>query len=232
VNGPPENAPPPLSRLMREAPPLVLCALAPLLPTIHCEGNGKGVPVLVFPGLLCSDATTSRLRRSLDAVGFRSAGWGLGLNRGLTPGLLEACRARLESVAAEAGEPVILLGWSLGGLYAREVAKVCPGLVRCVITLGSPFSGDLHGNNAWRIYEWLNDHKVDELPLAAHLAVKPPVPTVAAWSPKDGIVSPGSARGEPDEADRRVALHSTHMGMGVSAAAVREVVGITLSCLD
>lgn len=217
---------------MREGLALVLPALAPVLPAVHREGDGQGVPVLILPGLLCSDATTSRLRRSLDLVGFRSAGWNLGLNTGLTPGLLADCQDRLEIVAAEAGQPVILLGWSLGGLYARETAKACPHLVRCVITLASPFSGDLHGNNAWRVYEWLNDHKVDELPLAASLATKPPVLTVAVWSAEDGIVSPGSARGEQGEADRTVQIHSTHMGMGASAGAILDVVDVLLSCLD
>lgn len=227
----PSDKPPAFHLLAREVLALALPAMAPVLPPVTCRGDAGGAPVLVFPGLLCSDAMTSRLRHSLETANFRTFGWELGLNSGLRPGLLEGCIARLASVHQECGAKVILLGWSLGGLYAREIAKQKPDLVRAVITMASPFSGNLHGNNAWRVYEWLNDHKVDELPLAGDLARKPPVPTVAVWSAADGIVSPEAARGQLGEADRTVEVHSTHMGMGVSAEAIRDIAAIALSCI-
>ncbi len=96
------------------------------------------------------------------------------------------------------------MGWSLGGIFARELAKQRPELVRLVVTLGSPFSGDPRANNAWRIYELLNDHPVDRPPIASDLAEKPPVPTVAVWSPRDGIVAPVAARRQRHESDRQV----------------------------
>ena len=92
---------------------------------------------------------------------------------------------------------MILVGWSLGGIYAREVAKLRPELAAKVITLGSPFSGDPRANNVWRLYEWVAGHPVDDPPIKTDLAEKPPVPTLAIWSRRDGIVSVASARGEP-----------------------------------
>lgn len=222
--------PPAFHLLAREGLALALPVIAPVLAPVVCEGDAKGTPVLVFPGLLCSDAMTSRLRRSLEAVGFRAYGWKLGFNNGLRPGLLEDCATRLDAVVKECGRKAILVGWSLGGLYARELAKRNPQQVRAVITMGSPFSGNLHGNNAWRVYEWLNDHRVDELPIASDLGTKPPVPTIAIWSAQDGIVAPDAARGQLGEADRTVEVHSTHMGMGVSAESLRTIVAIALSC--
>jgi hypothetical protein len=115
-----------------------------------------------------------------------------------------------------------LVGWSLGGVFARELALVCPEKVRAVVTLGSPFSGDLHSNNMWRIYEIVAGHKVDEPPIERRLD-KPPVPTLAFWSKKDGIVAPRSARGLAHESDRTVELRCAHMAFGVSRRATGNV---------
>ena len=92
---------------------------------------------------------------------------------------------------------MILVGWSLGGVFAREVAKVRPELVAKVVTMGSPFSGDPRSNNVWRLYEWIAGHPVDKPPIDTDTAEKPPVPTLALWSRKDGIVSIRSTRGLP-----------------------------------
>lgn len=227
-----DTQPPPFALLAREAMAVALPAFAPVLPTVDCaglaEGDAAGVPVLVYPGILSSDLTTSRLRRSLETAGFRVFGWEQGLNTGLRPGLIEACVAHLAGVAKQAGEPVVALGWSLGGLYAREIAKLRPDLVRLVVTLGSPFSGNRHGNNAWRLYEMLNDHDVEHLPIQTDLAAKPPVPTIAVWSREDGIISPASARGMLGESDETLEIDSTHMGMGTSAPAIRAVAALLL----
>ena len=118
-------------------------------------------------------------------------------------------------------QPVTLIGWSLGGLFAREVAKHRPDLVRLVITLGSPFSGDPRANNAWRIYEWLNDHSVESPPIGGDLALKPPVRTVAIWSPIDGIVAPLAARGLPGESDQQIELRVRHLSLARAPLGIR-----------
>lgn len=174
---------------------------------------GRGQSVLVYPGYLTTDTSSLRLRRSLNAAGYRAHGWQQGRNRGARADLLDRLGDNLLAVAASSGAKVALIGWSLGGIYAREVAKRHPDQVSLVMTLGSPFSGNLRANNAWRIYELLNDHKVDRPPLEIEIATKPPVRTVAVWSPRDGIVAPSAARGEAWESDRQVQVPIRHLSL-------------------
>jgi pimeloyl-ACP methyl ester carboxylesterase len=122
------------------------------------------------------------------------------------------------------GRRVVLVGWSLGGVFAREVAKRHPDLIDKVVTLGSPFSGDPRANNAWRFYELIAGHKVDAPPIDVRPGEKPPVPTLALWSSRDGVVAPSCARGRDDESDRRVELDCSHMGFGVSSRAYPQIV--------
>ena len=157
-----------------------------------------------------------------DIVAARVAGWGLGMNRGATPETLESLIRRIETFGG--GGKIILVGWSLGGVYARETAKLRPDLVEKVVTLGSPFSGDPRGNNVWRLYEWIAGHPVDRPPIETVLSEKPPVPTLALWSRKDGIVSVRSTRGLPGESDRQVEIDCSHMGFAVSGRAAPAVV--------
>jgi pimeloyl-ACP methyl ester carboxylesterase len=178
--------------------------------------NGGGRSVLVLPGFLASDLLTARLRQTLTAAGYRAYGWELGFNQGITPDLFDRMLRRLDALAA----PASLVGWSLGGLYAREMAKRRPDLVDRVITLGSPFSGDIHANRGWKLYEWLNHHPVDAPPVPVDLAVKPPVLTIALWSAEDGIVAPASSRGKVGEVDRSVEVACRHMDFVSSPAAL------------
>jgi pimeloyl-ACP methyl ester carboxylesterase len=130
-------------------------------------------------------------------------------------------RHRLDQISED--RKVLLVGWSLGGLFARELARACPDRVRAVVTLGSPFSGDPKQNNVWRIYERIARHKVDDPPIP-RVTEKPPVPTLALWSRKDGLIAPRAASGLESERDQAVELDCTHMAFGVSARAAREVV--------
>jgi pimeloyl-ACP methyl ester carboxylesterase len=118
---------------------------------------------------------------------------------------------------------VLVVGWSLGGVYARELARAVPDQVRAVVTLGSPFSGDPKQNNVWRLYEKIAGHKVDEPPIP-RITDKPPVAHLAIWSMRDGIVAPRAARGLEEERDEAVELKCTHMGFSVSRRATLEVV--------
>lgn len=115
-------------------------------------------------------------------------------------------------MARKEGEPLVLVGWSLGGLFAREVAKRHPEAVRLVVTMGTPFSGDRRANNAWRAYQLIAGHSVDEPPIGQDMSAKPPVPTVALWSARDGIVSPRSACGRKGERDLAIPMRCTHLG--------------------
>jgi hypothetical protein len=187
------------------------------------RGPINGPKLMVIPGFLATDRTTLGLQRALAEAGFRVTGWGLGLNRGVTEDVVDRISARVEAFGA--GQKVILVGWSLGGLYARVVAQERPDLIEKVVTLGSPFSGDRRrNNNVWRLYELVAGHPVNAPPIDKDPAVKPPVPTLAIWSRRDGIVAPAGARGEPSERDAEVEVDSSHMGFAVSRHAWPQVI--------
>ncbi len=221
-----DNAPPPLSLWLSELPYILPIILSPLRRVRPVMGvlPGAGQPVLVFPGILSSDNSTALLRRTLDQAGFHSHPSHLGFVTGITPETFAKADARLADVAASEGRKVVLLGWSLGGIYARVLAQRHPALVELVMTLGTPFSGDRRANNAWRVYEAINDHKVDASPLPDDPSVKPPVPTVALWSRNDGVIAPAAARGLPNERDADVEVPFRHFAMGSSRAAIDRIV--------
>lgn len=200
---------------------------APLLPAVPVA-PGRGEPVLVLPGFLAHDFTTIRLRRSLAAAGYATQGWGLGLNLGARSDLLDRLAARVATLAHESEQPVTLVGWSLGDVFAREVAKLVPQHIRLVVTLGSPFSGDPRANNAWRLYELVNDHPVHAPPVAVELAAKPAVPTVALWSMRDGIIPPACAAGLAGERDAAVEVDCRHLGFACSHNGIAAI-GATLT---
>ena len=185
------------------------------------RGPADGPPALVIPGFIASDRTTMELRRALGAGGWRVHPWGLGWNLGAKPDTVERLVARLD--ALDDPRPVLLVGWSLGGIYARELARARPERVSAVVTLGSPFSGDPHANNVWRLYEWVAGHKVDDPPIPRDCS-KPAVPTLAIWSRRDGIVAVSAARGLTEESDRAVELKCSHMAFGVSRRTADQVV--------
>ena len=184
-------------------------------------GPADGPPALVIPGFVAHDRTTEPLRRELARAGWRVHGWGMGMNLGVRADTVERLKRRLEEIGG--ASPVLLVGWSLGGLFARELARAAPDRVRAVVTLGSPFSGDPKQNNVWRLYELIARHKVDDPPLA-RITDKPPVPQLALWSRRDGLVAPRSARGLEHERDQAVEMDCTHMAFGISRRAAVNVV--------
>lgn len=216
-----DAARPPLGRFLLEGPAL-WARFYRLFGRLGERGPADGARLMVIPGFIANDRTTLGLQRALAAAGYRVAGWGLGMNLGVKADTLARLAERVEAFGG--GEKIILVGWSLGGVFARELAKVRPDLAARVITLGSPFSGDPRGNNVWRLYEWIAGHPVDKPPIDAVLSEKPPVPTLAVWSRRDGIVSVACARGLPGESDRQVELACSHMGFGVSGRAYPGIV--------
>ncbi len=188
------------------------------------RGPEGGPRCLVIPGFLAHDRTTAALRQAFGHAGWRTYGWAAGLNTGAKAGTIEQLRRRLHSLAADG--KVLLVGWSLGGVFARELAREVPDQVLAVVTLGSPFSGDPHWNNVWRLYEWVAGHKVDAPPIM-RVHDKPPVPTLALWSRKDGIVAPRAAYGLPEERDKAVEIGCSHMGFAVTEGGTRRVIAET-----
>ena len=215
---------PPFAMLLREMRVLAEIRrgwrMGPAMPTDH---DGQGRPVMVLPGFLASDVSTVKLRRTLEAANFTVHGWGQGRNFGVRADMLERMDARMDALQRDDDAPVTLIGWSLGGLIAREYAKFAPHRVERVITLGSPFSGDIRANHAWRLYELINRHPVDRVPIAVTLTKKPPVPTFALWSENDGIVAPRCARGLPHESDASYEVACGHMGFTTAPDSIHAI---------
>ncbi len=179
--------------------------------------------VMVLPGFMTHPLRMRYMAQHLEKAGHTAKRWGLGFNLGPTEENLEQLEKRLLELHERSGEKVVLLGWSLGGIFGRELAKRQPQAVAKVITMGSPFSGDPRANNVWRVYQFVTGHKVDDPPVETDVAAKPPVETVALWSPRDGMIAPRAACGMPGERDRAIALRCTHIGFSYSAEAIETV---------
>lgn len=199
----------------------VKLALRPFRRPLAIAPAANPKTVILMPGFATSPSRMRYLARQLERAGHRVKRWGIGYNFGPTPENFAQLAARICAVHERYGEPVVLVGWSLGGVFARELAKLHPECVAKVITMGSPFSHTPYSNNVWRAYQLVTGHSVACPPVEADLARKPPVETVAFWSPRDGVVSPRAARGLPGERDREVALRCTHMDF----AGCDEVIG-------
>jgi pimeloyl-ACP methyl ester carboxylesterase len=180
-------------------------------------------PVMLLPGFGSNPGRMRRMQQALEAAGHATQDWGMGFNFGPTPDNFVFLMRRVGALARLHGRPVALVGWSLGGLFAREIARRQPNSVSRVITMGTPFSGDRRANNAWRAYQIVTGHNVDEPPIECDFSAKPPVPTIALWSPRDGVVTPRSACGWPGERDRAVALRCNHLGFAADPVAIAEV---------
>ena len=132
------------------------------LPLLSLAPKGDGHPVLVLPGLVASDTSTRPLRSFLKNRGYAVSGWRQGRNLGLRDGVQHAMVDLVHELSDASGRKISLVGWSLGGLYARQLAKMMPDRVRSVITLGSPFAGHPKATNAWRVYEMASGRRADE----------------------------------------------------------------------
>lgn len=172
--------------------------------------------VMLIPGFATHPIRMRYMAQQLERAGHKVKRWGMGFNLGASAEAFASLSERVEAVHERYGQKIVLVGWSLGGLFAREMAKRHPELVEKVITMGSPFSGDPHANNAWRAYHFIAGHPVDSPPVEVDIAEKPPVETVAFWSARDGIVSPRSSCGRKGERDRAVALRCNHLGFAYS----------------
>jgi len=188
---------------------------------LGARGPEDGPPALVIPGFIANDRTVMELRRALAEGGWRVHPWAIGWNMGARADTIDQLAKRLDEISPD--KPVLVVGWSLGGVFARELARAHPDRVSAVVTLGSPFSGDPKLNNVWRLYEWVAGHPVDAPPID-RIPDKPPVPTLAIWSRADGIVSPRAAKGLEAESDKTVEFTCNHMAFGVSRSTAKKVV--------
>ncbi len=219
---------PPASLWLKEIPNIAQIIASPLrrVRLADVVANKNGQPVLVFPGILSSDQSTSLLRRTLNAAGYRAYPSELGFVTGITPKTFAKAEARFHQLYEHEERKLVLLGWSLGGIFSRVLAQRYPDKVALVVTLGSPFSGDRRANNAWRLYEAINDHKVDAPKVEGDPSIKPAVHTVAVWSSNDGVIAPACAKGLPEERDVEIEMTSRHFAFGADRRSIETVISI------
>ncbi len=182
--------------------------------------KGTGRPVLVLPGFIASDTSTIPLRVLLRQLRHRPVGWGLGRNMGPTTEKLLGVRELLEEMVEDAGGPVPVVGWSLGGVYARLVAQEHPALVEQVISLGSPFNfGAREKSPLTPLWDYLaarnefvrerDNVDLDQIP----------VPSTSIYSRSDGVVSWQSCIQSEGDASENIEVRGSHVGLGVNVAA-------------
>ena len=196
------------------------------LPLLSLAPKGDGHPVLVLPGLVASDMSTKPLRTFLENRGYAVKGWGQGRNLGLREGVQDGMLDLVRELHETHGRKVSLVGWSLGGLYARQLAKMLPDHVRSVITLGSPLAGSPKATNAWRVYELASGHRADEEDdgrFGGSMAEAPPVPTTAIYSRTDGICAWQGCMEKTSATSESIEVESSHCGMGHHPAVVYAV---------
>ncbi len=197
------------------------------LPLLNLTAKGDGHPVLVLPGLVTSDASTRPLRSFLENRGYAVSGWGLGRNFGLRDGVQDSMLDLVRKTTDAHGRKLSIVGWSLGGVYARQLAKMLPDHVRSVITLGSPFAAHPKATNAWRVYELASGQRADDTQAAAQfggsLADPPPVPTTAIFSRSDGVCAWQGCMEKPSAFSESIEVFGSHCGLGHHPAVVYAV---------
>jgi pimeloyl-ACP methyl ester carboxylesterase len=185
--------------------------------------RGDSHPVITLPGFLASGRSMRTVRKYLRVWGYDAQCWNLGRNLGPTSerDLESLLDDRLHEAFDSSGEKVSLIGWSLGGLLAREVARRNPDLVRSVILLGSPI-GDPKRTKAWRLYESVSGQKVDAEAIRRRVeSLREPidgVPMTAIYSLSDAIVSARIAQLPPGPMVENVGVAASHLGMGFNPA--------------
>lgn len=185
--------------------------------------KGDGHPVMVLPGFMATNNSTVPMRRLLKRLKYDAHGWEAGRNVRVNEELLMRLEGQLTRHYRETGRTVSLIGWSLGGVLARELAKLHPDKVRQVISLGSPISDDRNHTNAARLFKLFNGEEPEKLRGGQFegLDIAPPVPTTSIWTKTDGVVHwRGSVqhahRGHETQPFENIEVYASHLGLGVN----------------
>lgn len=192
-------------------------SLAATFPLLGLAPRGDRHPVLVLPGLLASDMSTTTLRGWLRVLGYPVVGWELGRNRGPTPEIVDALPGLVSRLADRHGTAVSIVGQSLGGIFARRLAARTPAQVRQVVSLGSPFATivrpaeDSPGARIYRRFARLHTSRR----LSTADPVRPlPVPSTSVYSRWDGVVDWRACLQQTGPRSENVGVHAGHLGMG------------------
>jgi pimeloyl-ACP methyl ester carboxylesterase len=211
---------PPSALLISEVPRALgeLHALAQAAPLLQTLPRGDGHRVLVVPGFMGDDRSTAPLRWFLAGRGYRAIPWGLGRNVGPTDEIIDGLEALLGRLATTE-QRISIVGWSLGGIFARELARSHAGVVRSVITLASPFqlhAGERHLTNAGEAYDAASVLHSPRASRFVPLAGRPsmPVPTTNIYSRADGVVPWESCVDVHGDCCENIEVPGSHAGLG------------------
>ena len=193
------------------------------LPWLRTAPRGDGHPVLVLPGLLASDVSTLPMRTYLADRGYAVHGWELGRNAGPRDGVEEKMLERLKNLRQRHGRKVSLVGWSMGGNYARRLARISADDVRLVISMGSPFTGNPKASNVWRLFEMVSGRKVDDAHRRSATQQPLPVPSTSIYSRSDGIVAWQNCVEQEGAQAENIEVEGSHSGLGHNPAALYAV---------
>lgn len=199
---------------------VVMTAALPLLRRLP---KGDGHHVIVLPGFTAGDGSTRPLRRLLRDLGYHVHGWRLGQNLGPTQEILTGIGGLLERVHAEADAPVTIIGWSLGGIYARELARAAPHAVRQVITLGTPVQMiEDDSSGAERIWKRLRHLHAPTFTRGVRAAFRPPldVPVTSIYSRTDGVVNWQASLIRKTSTTENIRVIGSHCGLGFNASVI------------
>ena len=182
--------------------------------------KGDGHSVLVLPGFFASDTSTRPLRRLLSDLNYDSHAWGMGRNLRFNEKRERQMHDLVERIYRESGQKLSIVGWSLGGVFARELAKGHPEKVRMVISLGSPITNNRQHSSARHLFEAINGKSTtpEREGRYGDLAAAPPVPTTSIFTKTDGIVSwQGSVQRPDDHSEvENIIVPASHTGLGVN----------------
>jgi pimeloyl-ACP methyl ester carboxylesterase len=207
---------------------LEMSTLLMALPLLRLLPRGDNHTVMVLPGFMAGDESTMVLRGYLSSMGYTALPWLLGRNTGGLEVMQARLRDRFEEACTQSNSPVSLIGQSLGGIYARELARWAPDKVRQVITLGSPF-GVTHAGETQsavkRLFEQQTGMTLAQMRDAIttmELRKTPPIPLTAIYSKGDGIVNWRVCREvDEDHQTQNVEVWGSHCGMGFNPSIYR-----------
>jgi pimeloyl-ACP methyl ester carboxylesterase len=183
--------------------------------------KGDGHPVMLLPGFMASEFSMRALHRYLKKLGYDPYHWELGRNLGHKAVGEEGEKmiARLDEIHTKTGRKVSLIGWSLGGAFARMLSRRRPDLVRQVISLGSPITGSPKSTNAWRAYQYVTGQTMEDPKVKAQVVEGhdvPPVPSTAIYSRSDGIVAWQNSREPKAKTTDNIEVRGSHCGLGAN----------------
>jgi len=195
-----------------------LASFYALRPVMRMLPKGDGHGVLVLPGFMAGDGSTRPMRKLLKRLGYDVVGWELGRNVRIDNERIDRMAKCVEVLHDRTGGKISIVGWSLGGVFARELAKMMPEKVRSVISLGSPISDDRGHSNAAKLFEFLNGAEPEPVKEGrfTRLHEAPPVPTTSILTKADGVVHWRGSVQEPSKETENIEVLASHIGLGVN----------------